>query len=200
MIKKVIALEKKFCSYASKRNNLPIYFLKKRKGQSSIVDAFFFLMICSSAAVLMVYTSGLFGSTSSRQISMIYNVNFANNVLIALHYAEDINHHYFWNELRDKLTHTNLKTDVESYLNDNKVVVWNKIASSSPSSAFALKFEGSSSFYCFPSTSVALPVSCEDALPSSPVDYSSLNNVFTSSTKLKDIDGHEWVVSFQLYY
>ena len=115
--------------------------MKKSKGQSSIIDAFFFLMICASAATLMIYTAGLYGVNTSRQMAMVYNFEYANNALIALHYSQDSSGNYFLNKLEEKLGNIGSeRNDVQSYFENDAEDIWKELISSSPSSSIVLRF------------------------------------------------------------
>ena len=171
---------------------------RKRRGQSSIIDAFLFIMICSSAAVLMIYTAGLYGLNNSKQINMAYNYEFVSNALLSLHYAQDSHNSFFWDKLGEKLgcstSPCDVKTNVQSYLGGDGGFVYGNLSAYSPSSHFCLAFSGSYDFYCCSNPS---SFSCSDDLPS---DYDNFKTTFSSSSNLKTPEGDDWTVSLKLYY
>jgi|GEM_PF-2504095 len=187
--------------------NLPLSF-SKRKGQSSIIDAFLFVIICSSAAGLMIYTSGLYGLNNSKQVSMAYNFEFVNNALISMHYAQDNSGDFFWNRLSDLLggdcspppigftTIDCQKNNVQNYLNGDAKDILGNFSSVSPSNHFVFNFNSySNNFYCYPSS--ASGYTCNENLPSS---YAKFKTVFSASSGLLDSSANNWVVSLKLYY
>ena len=167
-----------------------------KKGQAAIMDAFFFLMICTSAATLMIYTAGLYGSNTSRQMAMVYNFEYASNALVALHYAQDGTGAFFWDRLGDEdmLADTagSPKANLQSYLRGNALDIWIIFIESSPSSRTALLFKGTDSIYCY--QSIAGDTVCTNTYPEASL------NVFTSSVKLFDSNNDAWDVILQLYY
>ncbi len=176
---------------------------KRRKGQSSIIDAFLFIMICSSAAVLMIYTAGLYGLNNSKQVSMAYNFEFINNALISMHYMQDNQGDFFWSKLSEKLicdgnTPCDEKIDVQSYLNGDAKAIWGNLTTASPSSKISLEFkseEDSRDFYCHPSSSATLTVACTDS-----DNYADYTTIFSSSSGLKDKNADSWKITLRIYY
>lgn len=102
------------------------------RGQGAIMDALFFILICGGAATLMFYTSGLYGESTSTQISSVYNYEYNGNALVALHYARDGQGNWFWNELKDKLDESERKKKVTNYLDDTYPKIWSKLRNSAP--------------------------------------------------------------------
>ena len=167
----------------------------KMKGQASVVDALFFLMVCSSAASLMIYTSGLYGANNSRQMAMVYNFEYASNALVALHYTEDLSGNFFWNQLKEKLA-TGGTSDVNAYLNtgDGREI-WDDLIDSSPSGKTVLVFKKGGKVYCIDELG---DVKCINEIAFDVENYPK--TVFSSSVKLVDSNLQEWTVTLQLRY
>ncbi len=168
------------------------------KGQSSIIDALLFLLICASAATLMFYTAGLYGENTTKQLGIVYNFEFAKSAMLALHYAQDESGNFFWIELSKKLTDISTSGDTTStvnYLTDSSSGAGKLIKTvlkKSPSSKTDIKItKGNTKIYCYISYN---SVSCGTSSPG----YTG--TVFTSKTELKDLRGNTWNFYIELYY
>ena len=171
----------------------------KSKGQSSIIDAFLFILVCSSAAGLMIYTAGLYGLNNSKQVSMAYNFEYINNALISMHYMQDISNKFFWNQLSIKLADDSSRIDTQVYLSGNAKNIWGNLTETMPSSHFSMEFKSENTaddFYCIPSNTLLL-VTCSADEPYSSNDYTT---VFSSSTGLKDENNNKWTIILRAYY
>ena len=170
-------------------------FSGRKKGQASVMDAFFFLMICSAAAALMIYTSGLYGANTSRQMAMVYNFEFASNTLVSLNYAVDSGGvNTFFDGLATALTGGRI--GVQNYLNAEGQNIFNKLTQISPAGERTiLYFEKGSDFYCLKQ---GASFDCLDDLPT---DFEiSYPNVYTATIKIEDDNTDKWKFGLQLYY
>lgn len=143
-----------------------------KKGQAAIMDALLFMLVSAGASALLIYVSALYGASTNDQVSAMYNYEYAGNALVALHYAQDKDGDWFWNEVREILN-GNDPNDVKNYISNSGV--WNYIIDSSPARY---------TFLCFD----------EICYPNEP-DLEG-RTVYTSSVAM---DRH-WTVILKLYY
>jgi len=111
------------------------------KGQAAIMDALIFMLIASGAATLLLFVTGLYASSTNGQIATIYNYEYAGNALIALHYAQDSQGRWFWNELKGMVEGSDSQNEINDYFTGYAKQVWENITSSSPA--------GQNTFLCF---------------------------------------------------
>lgn len=117
------------------------------KGQAAVMDALFFMMICSVAATLLFYVSSIYGQSIDQQVSAIYNFEYTGNALVALQGADNYD---FWNELKDKVLNEDGEKARE-HINSNRDI-WNTLEESSPSNINFLCFKGTGcgDEFCYP--------------------------------------------------
>lgn len=165
-----------------------------KKGQSSIIDALLFMLICASASALMFYTSGIYSENTTKELAMIYNFEFERSALISMHYLQDSDGNFFWTTMQDKLT---TPAYVSSYLESKMGSQLTTLFLNSPSSKTVLKIEGGNNptIYCYyqklPTSGMLI---CSNSNPS----YKG--TVFTSSTKITDNYGNNWKIELEEYY
>ncbi len=169
------------------------------KGQSAVMDGIFFMLVCGAAATLLFYTAGLSGSNTSRQIATIYNYEYAGTALVTLHYAQDADNNWFWNELKLKLADSDPEGSIQEYVKPGFAgegqasEIWNKLTASAPSQDLVLYFSGVNPFYCHGDDSTVFRCGAKPG---------NLENktVFASSVKIIDDNLNTWDVIMQLYY
>ena len=166
---------------------------KGMKGQSSIVDALLFLLICSSASVLIFYTAGLYSENTVKQVGITYNFEFARTALIAMHYAQDAANNFLWIELEQKLATS--PTDIEAYLTaGNGAIAIEPIFDSSPSTNTILEITGNvNNFFFYKQAGGTLTYSNTEPELSN-------KTVFSSNVILEDNSGETWQVTLKLAY
>jgi len=159
------------------------------KGQAAIMDALIFMLLASGAATLLFFASSLYASSTNSQLTSIYNNEYANNAMIALHYAQDTRGMWFWNEIRGI---ADTQDAVETYLNGYAREVWTNITSSSPAGERTfLCFEGSIVPYCCGGSTGS--VDCH--LDRTPSGYER-RTTYTSSVRISDVT----TAVLKLYY
>ncbi len=163
------------------------------KAQAAIMDALFFMFICASAAALLYFTAGLYGSNSNQQMTALYNYDYLKTAMLSLHYAKDDNGEWFFNELGKKLGSSDPVTSVEDYLSGGASNVWSNITASAPAKKTALHFvsETGTDFYCY--NDVLGSVQCDNSFTKGSV-------VYAYSVKLEDSNGDDWTVGLELHY
>lgn len=109
------------------------------RGQAAVVDALFFMIICSVAATFMFYVSSLYGQSLNQEVSALYNYEFTGNALLSLMNA---NNQEFWLNLTNKLDQGSVKASEFREL-VNKSGVWPDVMNASPSDYTFLCVEGS---------------------------------------------------------
>ena len=82
-----------------------------RKGQAAITDALIFMLIASAAASLLLYVSGLYGSSTTKQVYFAYSNQFVKDSLVTLHYLDDSSGNRFWLEMRRQMDNVHLTGD-----------------------------------------------------------------------------------------
>lgn len=177
------------------------------KAQSAVMDGLFFMLICGAASALLFQAASLSAQSTSRQISAIYNYEFASNSLVSMHYAKDAGDRWFWNVLKEKISVSEYETAVQSYIRTAPLVsvndddgyasgVWTALLEASPSRNPVLFFNrGEYSFYCYGEKTDEF--TCSDILPDS---ISNKQTVYSSSVNLIDDYDEKWTVIMQLYY
>jgi len=117
------------------------------KGQAAVMDALFFMMICSVAATLLFYVSSIYGQSIDQQVSAIYNFEYTGNALIALQGADNYD---FWNELKKKVLNKG-GSEAKKHIKDN-INIWDTLEKSSPSNINFLCFQGTGceDEFCYP--------------------------------------------------
>lgn len=106
------------------------------KGQGAIVDALFFMLICSASATLLFYVSSIYGQSVNQQVSAIYNYEYTGNALVSLRAADS---YTFWNGLRE-IVLDGTEEEMIDYIDESGV--WEEVNRSSPSEYAFLCFEG----------------------------------------------------------
>ena len=156
-----------------------------------MMDALIFMLLTSGAATLLFFASSLYATSTNGQLTSIYNNEYANNAVIALHYAQDTRGMWFWNEIRRIADE---RINVESYLNSEATQVWTNITSSSPA--------GERTFLCFEGSSIAVPYCCGGStgsvncnLDKTPSGYER-RTTYTSSVRISDVT----TAILKLYY
>ncbi len=108
------------------------------EGQAAMMDALFFLLLCSVSATLLFYVSSLYGQGIDQQISTLYNYEFTSNALLSLMNTND---NEFWNGLRDKLDQEQVSfSKVRDNISDSGV--WEDVMNATPSQSTFLCFKG----------------------------------------------------------
>lgn len=148
-----------------------------KKGQAAIMDALLFMLVSAGASALLIYVSSLYGASTNDQVSAMYNYEYAGNALIALHYAQDNDGKWFWNEVKERLNER--PDEVEGYIDDSGV--WDSIVDSSPARY---------TFLCFDSICYSDSIKTEQELEEEG------RTVYTSSVAM---DRH-WTAILKLYY
>lgn len=151
------------------------------------MDALFFMTVCSGAAVLLFSVSGAYNANTNKQITSMYNYEFANTALISLHYAKYADaggsEKWFWIELCKKLAKDNPGDEVKKFLESNGV--WEDLKKMSPSPSTHL---------CFSSEDAGVSFCVPDENP-------QLKTIYTALMNTKDSTGDRtWTVWLKLSY
>lgn len=166
------------------------------RGQAAVMDALFFMLVCSGAAVLLYNVAAAYNTTTTKQVTALYNYEYAQTAIVALHYAKDSQSAWFWNRLRGDLAdRTTAGAHIVAYLEGDGQVVWNKVIASSPAPYAFLCFESDDSQikFCVPSTA--------GASAKSENDLNTANRpAYTSAIRVTDTAGTQWAVTLKLYY
>ncbi len=109
------------------------------KGQSAIMDALFFMIICSVSATLLFYVSSLYGQSVDQEISAIYNFEYTGNALLSLMNVDDGE---FWRGVQEKVENnediSDIRENISSYKNGK---IWEEVLNSSPTNYTFLCFK-----------------------------------------------------------
>ena len=169
-------------------------------GQAAVMDALFFMIVCSGAAVLLFSVAGAYNVNTNRQITTIYNYEFASNVLVSMHMImyDDIStgeKKRLWVDINKALA-----KDYPAYLDEIKNILtksyfWKSLKETSPSPNPWLCFETlavKASFCCFEKKGALM---CDDSAQIEPG-----KTVFSAAVGTRDSDGIRWTVTLKLIY
>lgn len=173
------------------------------KGQAAIMDALIFMLVASAAGTLVIHISGIYGSSTTEQVSMIYNLEWVNNAVLALEYSQDNKGNWFWIELKTKLAVTSgdplipePQTTVRKYFQDvptGAFLILDKVMTASPAGK-------GRTFLCFELGNIF----CIDSLGSitnAVTGFETANRpAVTAGLSLTDTSNRDWKISLRLYY
>lgn len=161
-----------------------------QRGQAAIMDALFFMTICSGAAVLLFSASASYNSNTNNQIASIYNYEYASTALISLQLVKYTDTSgsvkWLWSEIGKALIADNPEAETDKVLK-TPGGVWTALTGTSPTSNIRLCFSSENGGFCIPGAA-------------SDSAFAKLKTVYASTVNMKDFDGNKWTVSFSLYY
>lgn len=149
------------------------------KGQAAIMDALFFMIICSISATLLFYVSSIYGQSINQEISALYNYEYTGGALLSL---MNVDNQDFWLGLENKLDQGVVRSsDVRDYIEGYKVdgePLWPEVLNSSPSNYTFLCMKGGR---CADFSGTSLGELCYPKNYSYPVDLSSCPSSATTT-------------------
>ncbi|MBI1973998.1 hypothetical protein HYS54_04245 [Candidatus Micrarchaeota archaeon] len=175
------------------------------KAQAAITDALIFMLVSSAAATLLLYVTGLYGSSSTKQLFFSYTNQFTQDSLVTLHYVTDSEGKRFWLEMKSRLDFEKLddpasntdtvKRQLGDYLRANYDVVFRPLCSAAGVNCDPAR--ESSLSLCLKQTSSSGTTGLEVCFPPPVADLRGFS-VFKSSVKFTDSRQRDWTASLQI--